>query len=215
MSKWRQVVLATALAVFPQGLSAQSGVAVVGFVTEGSVGLGRGEYPTLGLALTATLAAELAARAAQVVTLDPAGPDRQGHFDLGAARAQAGRLGARWLAVGQLLDQYGDIHLEVRLIDVASGEPVSVIRADEAHHSRDVLAMALGSIADQLTRQPAIGGRPAAATAVSVEALMQFGRGLELEIAGDAPGAAAAYRKAAALAPGFSALERARRRVGG
>lgn len=211
----RQALVVAALALAAPGLAAQGAVAVVGFETEGSVGLRRDDYPALGMALAATLASALEARRARVVVLAPIAPDRTGHLDLAEARRQASRAGATLVAVGQLIDQYGDIHLELRLVDAATGEPVAVVPGDEAHHNRDALGLAVGAIANLLTRREAIGGTEVTPVGVPLEALLQFGRGLRSEADGEGAQALEFYRKALELAPGFSAPATARRRAGG
>lgn len=197
------------------GLSAQQ-VGVGGFETHGSVGLDRAEYDALGRALSALLAARLGERgSAGVVTVTPTG-GRPGRVDVGAARAAATSAGARLLVVGSLLDQYGDIQVEARVIDAASGRPVAVVRGDPALIKREQLAEAIASLANQLTAQPGVGGRPGAAgAAIPVGALVEFGKGLAAEEAGDRAAAQAAYRAAVRAAPGFSEAEAALRRVGG
>ena len=215
MAKQSQLLVAALLAVVAPSLGAQGGVAVVGFETEGSVGLRRADYPALGMALSATLTAELASRRARVVALGPLAADRHGHVDMVIARRAAREAGASVVAVGQLLDQYGDIHLELRLVDATSGEPVGVIQGDEAHHTRDALALAIGALANALVHERGIGGTEGAPVAVPIEALLQFGRGLVLEAGGDRAGALSQYDRALELAPAFSAPAAARRRVGG
>lgn len=213
----RQVILSLALAASPVGLAAQDAVSVGGFETYGSVGLDRDDYDALGRALAALLSSQLGERTtARVVAIAPAGERRPGRVDLGAARDAAASAGAKLLVVGSLLDQYGDIQLEARLIDAATGKPLAVVRGDPAYLKREELAMAVSALADQLTKQPGVGGRPGnAAARIPFEGLLQFGRGLAAEARGDRAAAATAYRAAVAAAPGFSEAQAALRRVGG
>lgn len=219
MSLWRQTLVALALASAPAGLGAQAtgGVSVGGFETHGSVGMDRADYEALSLALSSLLAARLGERAgASVVTIDPAASTRPGRVDLGAARTAATKAGARYLVVGSLLDQYGDIQVEARIIDATTGRPVAVVRGDPAFANRDRLAEAIVALANQLTSQPGVGGqsRPGGG-AIPVAALVEFGKGLAAEGAGNRAAAQAAYRATLRAAPGFSEATAALQRVGG
>jgi hypothetical protein len=191
-------------------------VSVGGFETHGSVGLERAEYDALGRALTALLAARLGERGTTgVVTVTPTS-GRPGRVDLGAARAAATSAGARVLVVGSLIDQYGDIQVEARVIEASTGRAIAVVRGDPALVKREQLAEAVGSLANELTAQPGVGGRPGpAGAAIPVGALIEFGKGLAAEEAGDRAAAQAAYRAAVRAAPGFTEAQAALQRVGG
>jgi hypothetical protein len=210
---WRQTLMAIALTSVPAGLVAQGrAVSVGGFETHGSVGLSREDYQALGRALSALLAERLGERGARSVEVTATG-GRPGRVDLGAARTAASTAGASLLVVGSLLDQYGDIQVEARVIDAATGRPIAVVRPDPELVHRDQLAEAIASLANE---QPGVGGTPAPyQPGIPVEALVQYGKGLQAEEAGDRPAAQAAYRAAVAAAPGFTGAAQALRRVGG
>ncbi len=217
MAPRSQLLLALALATPIPALAAQDGVSVGGFETHGSVGLDRGDYDALGRAMAALLSSRLGERAAaRVVAIAPADTRRPGRVNIAAARDAASRAGAKLLVVGSLLDQYGDIQLEARLIDAATGEPLAVVRGDPAYLKREQLALAVAALADQLTAQPGVGGRPGSGGAgIPLDALLAFGRGLAAEADGNRAAAATAYRAAVQAAPGFSEAQAALRRVGG
>ncbi len=206
MKLWSQTLVALALAASTTGLSAQGGVAVGGFETDGSVGLDRAQYQAISRALTDLLGRRLGERgASQVVPLAPTAATRPGRVDVGAARQAAQAAGSKLLVVGSLLDQYGDIQIEARLINAVTGEPVAVVRGDPKLVKREQLAEALGSLADQLTGQPGVGGSPGGTgSALTIEALVQYGKALEFEAAGDRAKAADAFRAALRAAPGFA-----------
>ncbi len=213
----RQALLALALATTAPGLAAQNGVSVGGFETRGSVGLDVADYRALGRALTALLGARLGERAdARVVAIAPDDGSGSGRIDIAAARVAAAKAGAKLLVVGSLLDQYGDIQVEARLIDAGTGQPIAVVRGDPSYIKREQLAQAITALADQLTRQPGVGGKPGSqAAGIPLDALVQFGRGLEAESAGNRAAAATAYRAALTSAPEFSEAQSALQRVGG
>jgi len=218
-----QVVTGLALGLFfsAGSAAAQSGgkVAVAGFETDGSVGLTRDEYDALGRALSALLSTEVGNRGSATSTLvvKPVPGARSGRVDVGAARAAATSAGATVLVVGTLLDQYGDIHIEARVIDATTGEPIAVVRGSPSFEKREQLAEAIADLADRIAQQPAVGGKQAsfARGGVPVAALVKFGQGLRFESAGDAGKAADAYRASLKTAPGFTEAATALRRVGG
>ncbi len=215
--KWRQTLALLALAGTPAALAAQgTGVSVGGFETHGSVGLSRADYQALGRALSELLAERLGERGAGSVKVVAAAADRPGRVDLGAARSAATSAGSSLLVVGSLLDQYGDIQVEARVIDATTGRAIAVVRPDPDLVHRDQLAEAIASLANELTEQPGVGGIPAPyQQGIPVSALVEYGKGLEAEAAGDRAAAAAAYRAALQAAPGLSGAEAALARVGG
>ncbi len=213
----RQVLLALALATTAPALAAQGGVSVGGFDTRGSVGLDPDDYQALGRALTALLGSRLGERAATAVVPITVPDERTaGRIDIATVRQAAEQAGARILVVGSLLDQYGDIQVEARIINAATGKPIAVVRGDPAYVKREQLAQAIAALADQLTSQPGVGGSPGGtAPGIPVEALVRFGHGLESEAAGNRADAAKSFRAALEAAPGFSEAAAALRRVGG
>lgn len=216
MVRSRQLLVVLALTALPGALPAQDAVSVGGFETHGSIGLDRDDYDALGRALAALLSTRLGERAeSRVVAITPA-DGRPGRVDIGAARDAASRAGANLLVVGSLLDQYGDIQLEARLIDAATGKPLAVVRGDQAYVKREQLAEAVAALADQLTAQPGVGGQPGTGGArIPLEALLEFGRGLAAEADGNRTAAATAYRAAVQAAPGFTEAQAGLQRVGG
>lgn len=200
----------------PSALISQSGVTVGGFETDGSVGLTRDEYQAIGRALTDLVRSGLGASGAPV-SVEPTSNTRPGRVDLGAARAAATAAGAKYLVVGSLLDQYGDITVEARIIDAATGKPIAVVRGDPVIDSREKLADAIVDLTNRLAAEPQLGPRTARPIAggIPVAALIAYGRGLGFEAAGDRTKAAAAYRDAASAAPGFTEATAALSRVGG
>lgn len=215
------VGLALGLLLPGTGAAAQAAgkVGVAGFETDGSVGLSRDDYDALGRALSALLSAEVGGRgsATTLLVVKPVPGGRAGRVDVGAARAAATTAGAKVLVVGTLLDQYGDIHVEARVLDATSGEPIAVVRGNPALVKREQLAEAIADLADRIAQQPAVGGSKGTITrgGVPVTALVLFGKGLRFEDAGDAAKAADAYRNALRAAPGLSEAITALKRVGG
>ncbi len=217
MTFWRKTIMALAVATTPgaAAVAQGGGVSVGGFETEGSVGLSRDDYDALGRALTALLTAEVRGTAGVQVIAIPSVAGKPGSVDLSAARAAAKAAGAKVLVVGSLLDQYGDIHVEARMINAATGEPIAVVRGDPKLVKREQLAQAIADLADRLAQQQGSAGRSGGSrAAVPVDALVSFGKGLRFEDAGDRAKAAESYRAAVRGAPGFSEAAAALQRVG-
>ncbi|MEI2720978.1 MAG: hypothetical protein V9E87_12735 [Gemmatimonadales bacterium] len=215
--KVRQLVAILAVAISP--LSAQQPrVAVAPFETEGSVGMSREDFDALGRALGAILTTEMAERrggAASAIGAPTAG--RTGRLDLAAARDRATKAGGTLLIIGTLLDQYGDINVEARVLDAATGASVAVVRGDPTLATREQLGEAVAELALRLSKEKAVGGVPEARwrRTLSAAALVQFGRGLRFEEAGDKGQAATAYKAAVAAAPTLTEAKAALTRVGG
>jgi TolB-like protein len=199
-------------------VAAQTGVALAGFETDGSVGLSRANYDAMGRAMTILLATEIGSHTgATVVAIRTPGGVRMGRIDVAKARAAAAQVGAKYLIVGTILDQYGDLRVEARLLNAASGDPVAVVRADKGHTKREDLVESATDLAIALGRHAELGGARKAPErgAISVEAMVSFGEGLRFEDEGDRGKAAESYRAALKLSPGLTEAAAALRRVGG
>jgi hypothetical protein len=215
--RWTQLVVLSALATAPLGAQ-QRPLTVTPFETEGSVGLPREDYDALSRALGAVLAFELDARRDAAVTpLNLPAASRAGRVDLAAARSGTTAAKAALIVVGTLLDQYGDIHLEARVLDGATGNSLAVVQGDPALATREKLSEAVADLAGRVVKDSLVGGVPEARWRrnLSIVALVQFGRGLRAESAGDRNAAATAYRAALSAAPTLDEAKAALTRVGG
>lgn len=214
-------IIALVSGALAQGWSpaaAQGGVAIAGFETDGSVGLRRADYDAIGRAMTILLGTELKSHTgATVVDIRAPGGTRMGRIDVAKARTAATQAGAEYLIVGTILDQYGDLRVEARLLNAATGDPVAVVRADKGHTKRENLAESATDLAIGLGRRAELGGARKAPErgSISVEAMVSFGEGLRFEDEGDRGKAAESYRAALKLSPGLTEAAAALRRVGG
>lgn len=223
MSKRFQTIVIAALALVilagnPAAVTAQTAIAVAGFETDGSVGLPKADYDAIARALSVMLGTEISSHSeARVVPLASTGGARMGRVDIAAARTAATQAGAKYLVVGTLLDQYGDLRMEARLLSAATGDAVAVIRGGTGHAKREHLAEALNDLAVGLAARTELGASRAAAERAStpVDAIVSFGQGLRFEASGDRAKAAEAYRAAIKLAPALNEASAALRRVGG
>ncbi len=213
----RQLVVLLGLISTPLAAQ-QRTTAVTSFETEGSVGLAAEEYDALSRALGALLVSELGARrTAPVISLPALPGGRPGRVDLAQARDRGVKAGAALLVVGTLLDEYGDVHVEARVVDAATGAPVAVVRGDARLVTRDQLGEAVADLAHRLAMEVTVGGAPEPRwrRTLASKALILFGRGLRLEAAGDRTQAVAAYRAALAAAPTLTEAKNGLSRVGG
>ncbi len=223
MPKFFQTVVVAGLASItlagsPATAASQAVVGIAGFETDGSVGLPRADYDAIARALSVMLGNEISSHSdARVVPLAASGSARRGRVDISAARAAATQAGAKYLVVGTLLDQYGDLRVEARLLNAATGDAVAVIRADAGHTKREQLAESVSDLAIGLGTRSELGGSRKAADrgTTPVEAIVSLGQGLRYEEAGDRAKAADAYRAAIKQAPTLSEASAALRRVGG
>ena len=212
------VLGSAAIAPFWSPVAAQGSVAIAGFETDGSVGLPRANYDAMGRAMSVLLATEIRSHTgATTVDIRTPGGVRMGRIDVAKARAAATQAGAKYLIVGTILDQYGDLRVEARLLNAASGDPVAVVRADKGHTKREDLVEAATDLAIALSGHAELGGARKAPErrGISVEAMVSFGEGLRFEGEGDRGKAAESYRAALKLSPGLIEAATALRRVGG
>jgi TolB-like protein len=128
---------------------------------------------------------------------EPSTAVRTGHL-LGAANVVQGRIGGAG----------GEVRLEAQLVSVgAAGLPASITRQASARQVLDTEKALALAIYDQLGVQltPAERERVSRRPTQNLQALLAFGIALERQDAGDFAGAAEAFRRAAALDPGFAA----------
>lgn len=216
-----RVALAFALATSTpgsliSGQAARTSVAVLPFENGGSFGRDKEEFDALRLGLAAVLGTELSHHpAASVIERDRvraalveqglAGADR---LDAATAVSLGRRLGARYVAAGTYVDLYGDFRIDARIIDVESGEVLTVVRSDPKLSDRQQMFRIIQSVAERImesTRLPPLPAtaRPAQDRNLPTEALTLFSRGLHYQDLGDNAKAVEFYNKAIAKYPDF------------
>ncbi|HET6763731.1 MAG TPA: caspase family protein, partial [Longimicrobiaceae bacterium] len=214
--------LVAAPAVRAQGQgSALPTVAVLDLSDGGSIGPDAQDLSSLGKGLAAMLTTEMSRNPrVQMVERDRirALLDEQRLTLSGAADAatavRVGRLlGARYMLMGSYADVYGQLRIDVRVVDVETG---ALRRAQEVTDRRENLFRSVGTLATQTFRELALqSGSTPDAPPVPANAALLFSRGLAREDAGDAAGAGALYREALAAAPGYVDAQARLSRLGG
>ena len=159
--RWRSA-FALALAaglIAPQVVSAQDtrpGVAVMPFSDGGSYGQDKEDFEALSVGLQDMLLTELAFNDQLRVVergrirdlLQELELDESGKVDASSA-AEVGKLvGARYMIFGSFIDWYGDFRLNVRVVNVETGE---IVKVDRARDDRENLFPMLVELANSLT----------------------------------------------------------------
>ena len=159
--RWRSV-FALALAaglIAPQVASAQDtrpGVAVMPFSDGGSYGQDKEDFEALSVGLQDMMLTELAFNDQLRVVergrirdlLRELELDESGNVDPNSA-AEVGKLvGARYMIFGSFIDWYGDFRLNVRVVNVETGE---IVKVDRARDDREKLFPMVVELANSLT----------------------------------------------------------------
>ncbi|MDZ4675469.1 MAG: CsgG/HfaB family protein [Gemmatimonadota bacterium] len=211
----------TALLATPvQPVSAQAGapgVAVLPFENGGSYGRDKEDLEALRRGIAGMLISELSGRpgvrlvdrAETQRVLDEQNLAASGRVDAATA-ARVGRLvGARYMIAGTYIDLYGDFRLDARLIDVETGEILSVHRSDPRFRDRKDLFRLIQSVAERIAADPKLPTVSAEAGTrairdIPTEALSFYSRGLYHEDRGEPLQAIEFYERALRAFPAYT-----------
>jgi TolB-like protein len=201
------------------------GVAVLPFENGGSYGRDREDLEAMRRGIAGILIAELARhqgirlvdRAETQRLLDEQNLAASGRVDAATA-ARVGRLvGARFMIAGTFLDLYGDFRIDARIIDVETGEILTVVRSDPRLRDRRELYRLIQSVAERITAEARfpVAGAAAAAPArdIPTDALTHFSRALLHEDRGDRAKATEYYQRALQVFPEFTEASEGLRKV--
>ncbi|HYJ80993.1 MAG TPA: CsgG/HfaB family protein, partial [Longimicrobiaceae bacterium] len=122
-----------------------------------------------------------------------------------ATAIRVGRLlGAQYMLFGSYADVYGNLRIDVRVVEVETGR---LLRAQEVTAPRENLFASVTTLAERTFRDLSLAppSALAAAARVPAQAALLLSRGLALEDAGDAAGARRMYEEALRLAPEYQA----------
>ena len=179
--------------------AARPTIVMLTFEIGGSYGLDSLDFAGLGRAIPAALTAELG-RNPGIRTLDRAeaqrivdrdGLSRGGRVDAASAARVGKQLGAEFVVTGTFVDYYGRVRIDARLIDPGKGTILEVVSSGQ--RPRAELPQMIADIASQLMsgkRLPAPPAGAAAASRVSTDALVLFGRAVLAQDHGDKAAAA-------------------------
>lgn len=192
-------------------------VAVLPLENGGSYGKDKEDFEALRKGLAALLISELSLnpdvrlvdRSETQRVLDAQGPAVAERTDRETVSRIGKLVGARYMVTGSFIDLYGDFRVDGRLVDVASGEILKVVRSDPKYHDRSDMFRMVQSVAERLmtdSRLPPLPstGSPRAARQIPTEALALFSRAVLFQDRGDRAKAVDYYQKALAVFPDFT-----------
>jgi TolB-like protein len=231
--KRRWIITALALAmlalVLPVSGMAQAGtpgVAVLPFENGGSYGRDQEDLDALRRGIAGMLISELSARPGIRLVergetqrvLDEQNLAASGRVDAATA-ARVGRLvGARYMIAGTFIDLYGDFRLDARIIDVETGEILTVVRNDPRYRDRKDLYRIIQSVAEKIATDakfPSVGAdagtRPS--REVPTDALSFYSRALYHEDRGEQAKAIEFYERALREFPGYAEASEGLRKI--
>lgn len=218
-------VLAPALLGAQQrGQDTRPGIAVLPFTNGGSYGQAKEDFDALERGIAGMMISELAANpAARVVErqqiqqlLDEQNLGAQGRADAQTA-AKIGKLvGARYMVMGTFVDFYNDFRVDVRLINVETGE---VVKTESERMQRDHLFDIIRSVATRLMKDASLPALPRQTSEqrmnrqVPTEALTYYSRALLFQDRGLKDKAVEMYTRALAIFPDYAEAQEGLQRV--
>ncbi len=218
----RSRAVMTVLSLVPVLLGAQQrsqdtrpGIAVFPFNNGGSYGQGKEDFDALERGIAGMMISELAQNpAARVVErqeiqrlLDEQNLTAQNRVDPQTA-AKVGKLvGARYVVAGTFIDFYGDFRVDVRLVNVETGE---IVKTESERMQRDHMFDIIRNVAARLMKDASLPAvqRPASdqrmSRQVPTEALTYYSRALLFHDRGQKDKAVEMYTRALAIFPDYT-----------
>jgi len=201
-------------------------IAVLPFEDRGSYGQDKEVFRALELGIPATFAAELSrhprvrvadrARTGQALQAQNLGSNPR--VDAATAAKVGSEAGARYAITGNFADFYGKFRIDVRVVDVGTGQILKVVSNNEPNlQDRADLSRIIQSLAEKALAAvglPAAGnGAGMRAGSVPTDALTQYSLGLLYESRGDKPKAGEHYQRALSTFPDYSQAREGIQRV--
>ena len=221
----------TVLSLVPALVGAQQrsqdtrpGIAVFPFTNGGSYGQGKEDFDALERGIAGMMISELAQNpAARVVErqeiqriVDEQNLVGQNRVDPQTA-AKIGKLvGARYVVAGTFIDFYGDFRVDVRLVNVETGE---IIKTESERMQRDHMFDIIRNVAARLMKDvnlPALQRQASdqrMGRQVPTEALTYYSRGLLYADRGQKDKAADMFQHAIDIFPGYAEATESLQRV--
>jgi len=228
-----RAVMTTVLSLAPVLLGAQQrnqdtrpGIAVLPFNNGGSYGQGKEDFDALERGIAGMMISELSQNpAARVVErqeiqrlLDEQNLSAQGRVDPQTA-AKVGKLvGARYTVLGTFIDFYGDLRVDVRLVNTETGE---IVKTESERMQRDHMFDIIRNIAARLMKDanlPALQRQGGASDQrmgrqVPTEALTYYSRALLYSDHGQKDKAVEMFNRAIEIFPGYAEAKDGLQRV--
>ena len=207
-----------------RGQDTRPGIAVLPFNNGGSYGQAKEDFDALERGIAGMMISELAANpAARVVErqeiqrlLDEQNLGAQGRADAQTA-AKIGKLvGARYMVMGTFVDFYNDFRVDVRLINVETGE---VVKTESERMQRDHLFDIIRNLATRLMKDASLPALPRQTSdqrmsrQVPTEALTYYSRALLYQDRGLKDKAVEMYTRALAIFPDYAEAQEGLQRV--
>ncbi|HYX82554.1 MAG TPA: CsgG/HfaB family protein [Gemmatimonadales bacterium] len=207
-----------------RGQDTRPGIAVFPFTNGGSYGQGKEDFDALERGIAGMMISELTQNpAARVVErqeiqriVDEQNLVGQNRVDPQTA-AKIGKLvGARYVVAGTFIDFYGDFRVDVRLVNVETGE---IIKTESERMQRDHLFDIIRGVAGRLMKDvnlPALQRQASdqrMGRQVPTEALTYYSRGLLYSDRGQKDKAVDMFTQALHIFPGYTEADEALQRV--
>jgi TolB-like protein len=212
------------LAAQQRGQDTRPGIAVFPFSNGGSYGQGKEDFDALERGIAGMMISELAQNpAARVVErqeiqriIDEQNLVGQNRVDPQTA-AKVGKLvGARYVVAGTFIDFYGDFRVDVRLVNVETGE---IVKTESERMQRDHMFDIIRNVATRLMKDANLPALQRQASdqrmgrQVPTEALTYYSRGLLYADHGQKDKAIEMFNQATTIFPGYTEAEQALQRV--
>ena len=227
----RSRAVMTVLSLVPVILGAQQrsqdtrpGIAVFPFNNGGSYGQGKEDFDALERGIAGMMISELAQNpAARVVErqeiqrlLDEQNLTAQNRVDPQTA-AKIGKLvGARYVVAGTFIDFYGDFRVDVRLVNVETGE---IVKTESERMQRDHMFDIIRNVAARLMKDASLPALQRQASdqrmsrQVPTEALTYYSRALLFQDRGQKEKAVEMFNRALAIFPDYAEAQDGLQRV--
>ncbi len=227
----RSRAVMTVLSLVPVLLGAQQrsqdtrpGIAVFPFNNGGSYGQGKEDFDALERGIAGMMISELAQNpAARVVErqeiqrlLDEQNLSAQNRVDPQTA-AKVGKLvGARYVVAGTFIDFYGDFRVDVRLVNVETGE---IVKTESERMQRDHMFDIIRNIAARLMKDANLPALQRQASdqrmgrQIPTEALTYYSRALLYSDHGQKDKAVEMFNRAIEIFPGYAEAKDGLQRV--
>jgi len=207
-----------------RGQDTRPGIAVFPFTNGGSYGQGKEDFDALERGIAGMMISELAQNpAARVVErqeiqriVDEQNLAGQNRVDPQTA-AKIGKLvGARYVVAGTFIDFYGDFRVDVRLVNVETGE---IIKTESERMQRDHMFDIIRNVAARLMKDANLPALQRQASdqrmgrQVPTEALTYYSRGLLYADRGQKDKAADMFQHAIDIFPGYAEAQDGLQRV--
>ncbi|MFQ5551463.1 MAG: CsgG/HfaB family protein [Gemmatimonadales bacterium] len=219
--------LAAAALLLPASLVAQDGrpgIAVMTFENGGSYGQDSENFDALQIGLQQMLITEFSQNEGLRVVDRSRLRDLMEEQDLGGTgrvdantAARVGQLvGARFMVFGSFVDFYGDMRLDVRIVDTETSE---IVRTENVRDRREQLYSMVTSLASQITSNLNLPELPASvrqareARDVPAEAIQYYSRALMYADRGDNDRAVRLFNRAIDVFPEYTEAQEGLRQI--